>query len=292
MAHIQGEERPLTLADGRELFVLELPGPDPDPDAVTVVFECGAATTRSSWALVQPEVGRFARAVVYDRSGLGRSAADPRGRTLSRMADDLADLTDRYPGPLILVGHSAGGPIARLAASRRPGRVKGLVLVDPTDEGADSLFGTAFRRAERVLTTIGPLIARTGLQRSLFRRDGVSLPPDARADFFADGLAPNVFRTQAEQARTFLDELQTWREAPPDTGDAAVTVVCGALPGDGMNRALRAEANAANEARAAASPNGRFVLAPRSAHKPPLTDPDVVALAIEEMVSLVNSRPA
>ena len=58
---------------------------------------------------VQPRVAGFARAIVYDRSGVGRSAPDPSGRTLARMAEDLTDLLDHFgPGPYLLVGHSAG----------------------------------------------------------------------------------------------------------------------------------------------------------------------------------------
>ncbi|MEV9259193.1 alpha/beta hydrolase, partial [Klebsiella pneumoniae] len=80
---------------------------------------------------------------MYDRAGLGRSVPDSAGRTLDRMADDLNDLLDGLEpsSGFVQVGHSAGGPMVRLAASRRPDRVAGLVLVDPTDEAADLLFG-------------------------------------------------------------------------------------------------------------------------------------------------------
>ncbi|MFJ7242872.1 alpha/beta fold hydrolase [Streptomyces olivaceus] len=71
--------------------------------------------------MLQPAVAPHARAVAYDRSGLGRSTPDPAGRTLARMADDLGALLDHFgPGPFLLVGHSAGGPLVRLAASRAP----------------------------------------------------------------------------------------------------------------------------------------------------------------------------
>ncbi|WP_414940225.1 alpha/beta fold hydrolase [Amycolatopsis sp. cmx-11-51] len=39
------------------------------------------------------------------------------------MADDLDDVLDHFgPGLYVLAGHSAGGPIVRLAAARRPDR--------------------------------------------------------------------------------------------------------------------------------------------------------------------------
>ncbi|MGW0182360.1 alpha/beta fold hydrolase, partial [Nocardia sp. NPDC003345] len=114
--HTQGTPEWVTTRDGRRLYSMVLPGPA-EGGGATVVFEAGAAATRSSWGLVQPGVGRFTRAVVYDRSGLGASPADPGGRDLDRMATDLVDVLDHFgDGPFVLVGHSAGGPLVRLAA--------------------------------------------------------------------------------------------------------------------------------------------------------------------------------
>ncbi|WP_416566777.1 alpha/beta fold hydrolase [Nocardia testacea] len=82
--HTQGVPERITTREGRRLHDMVLPGP-PGTTAPTVVFEAGAAANRSSWGLVQPAVGGFARAVVYDRAGLGRSPADPAGRALDRI---------------------------------------------------------------------------------------------------------------------------------------------------------------------------------------------------------------
>lgn len=288
----------MTTRDGRRLYAMVRSGPAgdgtvsaeaaPTEAAATVVFEAGAAAARSSWGLVQPQVAAFARAVAYDRSGLGRSAPDPAGRTLDRMADDLGDVLDHFaPGPFVLVGHSAGGPLVRLAASRRPDLVAGLVLVDPADEAADVLFGRAFRRGERLSILINGLLARVGALKPLFRFMLAAVPEDVRRDLEREAFTPGVIRTQAAQARTFLDELAGWREAPPRLGDIPVTVVSGALPGSGMNTALRAAANAAHAQRAAASPHGRHVTAARSGHYVPITDPGVVT---EEIRRLVRDR--
>jgi len=51
--------------------------------------------SRSSWGAVAPTVAARTTAVVYDRSGLGRSPADPAPRTLSRLAGDLVDVLAR-----------------------------------------------------------------------------------------------------------------------------------------------------------------------------------------------------
>ncbi len=301
----------MRLRDGRGLFTMTLPGPVTAPESgptpvPTVVMEAGAAASRSSWGLVQPRVARFARAVVYDRSGLGKSPPDPAGRTLDRMADDLNDLLDDLagqqpeqqpeqqpgqrsaPARFVLVGHSAGGPIVRLAASRRPERIAGLVLVDPTDEAAEMLFGMGFRRLERAAIVVGTALARLHLFRLPYRRLLAAMPPDVRADLAAEGFTPGVLRTQAAQARTFIDELSTWREHPPGLGDIPVTVISGTRSGDGLNDAARAAANASHAVRAAASPAGRHVPAPHSGHYVPVHDAELVGDEIRRLVELAN----
>ncbi|MFI0976591.1 alpha/beta fold hydrolase [Streptomyces sp. NPDC021093] len=297
----------MTTRDGRKLYAMVLPGPGEGPspdeaaeDAPTVVFEAGAATTRSSWALVQPLVGKWARAVVYDRAGLGRSPADPGPRTLRRMADDLEDLLDHFgPGPFVLVGHSAGGPIVRLAAAGRReqvpdeahAQIRGLVLVDPTDEGVDLLFRPGFRRAERAVIAVNLLLARLGLLGRLYAPLAAGLPDDARRDLRSEGFTVGLVRTQRAQARTFLDEVAAFRTTPPDLKSLPVTVISGKLAGGGMNAATRAAVNAAHARSAAAASPGKHVIAERSGHYVPLTDPDVIAEEIRLLATGTAAEP-
>ena len=286
--HTQGDSAYLPTRDGRSLHAAVLRGPD---DAPIVVFEAGAAASRSTWAAVQPAVAGFATAVAYDRSGLGRSAPDPVARTLDRMADDLNDLLDGLGAErrFVLVGHSAGGPIVRLAASRRPERIAGLVLVDPTDEAADVLFGRAFKAVETVTIAVFGALARFGLLGRLFRAQFAGAPADVRADAEREAFTTGVIETQARQAKTFLTEVRRWRDSPPALGDIAVTVISGAKNGDGMPASVRAAANASHEARAQASPRGRHVLAPNSGHYVPLTDPELI---VEEIRRIAIATPA
>ena len=290
----QGQPSWTPTPDGRLLYTMTLPGPDTDDEnrSPTVVFEAGAAASRSSWAAIHPLVAAFATAVVYDRSGLGRSEPDPAGRTLDRMAEDLNALLDHIDsdsnatgsGRYVLVGHSAGGPIVRLAASRSPDRVTSLVLVDPTDEAADELFAPRFRRMERTALALGGSLARARLLRFLYPGILKAAPPDVRADLIREAFTPTVMATARQQARTYLDELAAWRETPPELGHIPVTVISGALPGDGMNQAIRDAANASHAQRAAQSSQGRHVLAENSSHYVPLTDPDLIADEIRRIV--------
>ncbi|MBB4683026.1 alpha/beta fold hydrolase [Amycolatopsis jiangsuensis] len=276
----------MSTSDGRWLHAMVRPGP---ADAPKVVFEAGAAASRSSWGLVQPLVAEFARTVVYDRSGLGRSAPDPAGRTLDRMAADLVEVLAHFgPGPYVLAGHSAGGPIVRLAAARTGADIAGLALVEPTDEAAEVLFSPRFRRNERIFARLGVGLASVGLLKPLYRPMLRAVPDDVRRDLVREAFTPQVMRTMGEQARTFLDELAAWRTTPPDPRGIPVTILSGGRAGDGMNAAVRAQANAAHAHRVANSPHGRQVYAHRSGHLVPITEPELVA---EEVRRLALSRP-
>lgn len=281
--HVQGSACQLVMPDGRSLHARVLPGPpEAPPEAPTVVFEAGAATTSSAWALVQPAVAAFARAVVYDRSGLGRSAPDPVSRTLARMAEDLGAVLDALgTGPFVLVGHSAGCPIVRLAAADHPARIAGLVLVDPTDEGAPSLFTRPFRLAEKATIRANLLLAHAGLLHRMHKPLLRALPEHACRDMARDGFTVELVRTQAEQAKTFLDELKSFRDHPPQLGDLPVTVISGAHTGSGMNARIRAEANTSHAHRAAQSPTGRHVIASNSGHYVPTTDPQLIVTEVQ-----------
>lgn len=206
------------------------------------------------------------------------------------MADDLVDLIDHYSagdadGGVVLVGHSAGGPIIRLAASRRPEAVRGLVLVDPTDEGAPVFFGRTFRIGEKVALRAMLGLAKVGLLERPFRAALDTAPADdVRRDLEAEAFVPGVVRTQIAQSRTFLDELVAWRDLPPALPGVPVIVISGALAGNGMSRSLREQSNDSHVRRAALAPRGRHVLAPNSGHMVPLTDADLIVEEIRRLV--------
>ncbi|MCL6286346.1 alpha/beta fold hydrolase [Streptomyces sp. 43Y-GA-1] len=272
-AHSQGEAGRARTRDGRELYYQWLPGPAGADGRPTVVFESGLAAGRSSWAGAQAELAEVAPTVVYDRSGLGRSPAAPAGvsRRLDALAGDLGDLLDHLErvgpgGPFLLVGHSWGGPLVRLAAAAQPARVAGLVLVDPTDESCDLLFRPSMRRTERIGQLVTVALARLGLLGRAYRSLTAALPPDAAADMRAEGYTVAMTRTRGRELEDTAGDLRALLENPPGLAGLPVTVVSAGRVSPGMPQSVRDRATASHAYRARQSPHGRHVVLPEADH--------------------------
>ncbi len=99
----------------------------------TIVIEPGLGVDWVAWAPVVEDLVTSAEVCVYDRAGYGWSEAGPMPRTAGQSAEELHQLLSSRPGPIVLVGHSFGGYIARVYAARFAGAVQGVVLVDPSE---------------------------------------------------------------------------------------------------------------------------------------------------------------
>lgn len=120
----------LMTVGGHKIHVTDLGN-----DGPTVVILHGAGESSYSWIHVGREISRFARVIAYDRPGLGSSDPGP-APSADRTVDELHLLLEKVgvPGPYVLVGHSLGGVIARLYASRYPNDVAGMVMADSSHE--------------------------------------------------------------------------------------------------------------------------------------------------------------
>ncbi len=102
--------------------------------APVVIFDSGSGDDSTVWNAVAPEVSQFARVVIYDRAGLGKSDPKPGNDpiTSKNSVEALKILLkkENIKPPYILVGHSRGGLNMQLFAEMYPHDVAGVILVD------------------------------------------------------------------------------------------------------------------------------------------------------------------
>lgn len=145
--------------DGTRLHLLEWG----DPDAPPVLLVHGMRAHARWFTPVGPVLAQHHRVLAVDLRGHGYSAHTPPYGT-GIYADDIAALVHalQLPKP-ILVGHSMGGSVAVLAATRLGPLLRGLIMIDaglgppprpwPTPPGAPreapERAGTPFRSYEQ-----------------------------------------------------------------------------------------------------------------------------------------------
>lgn len=102
--------------------------------APVVILDAGSGDDLSVWNAVAPSVAKFAKVVVYDRPGLGKSDAMPGDGAIS--SKDIVEMLqtllkkENIKPPYILVGHSRGGLNMQYFAAKYPREVAGVVLID------------------------------------------------------------------------------------------------------------------------------------------------------------------
>ena len=119
----------------------------------TVLLEAGALNDSSTWFKVQPLLAAHARVCAYDRAGFGFSSEGPLPRNLDADVSDLHALIQRagLATPLVMVGHSLGTNIVRQYASRYPGDVSAMVLLDPPAQDIGR-FAPTWQKDEDILS--------------------------------------------------------------------------------------------------------------------------------------------
>ena len=176
----------------------------------SVVFDAALGASSLSWALVQPAIAEETLTLSYDRAGLGRSEAGPMPRTASRIVDELRLLLDRagVPPPFVLVGHSFGGMISRLFASRYLREMAGLVLVDVPDARDWCEMSPENRKKLETgawLARRGALAARLGIARAVSWMARVGAAGVARR--VSTSVSGGVLRGQADHLIAPIQKL-------------------------------------------------------------------------------------
>jgi pimeloyl-ACP methyl ester carboxylesterase len=277
-----------------------------------VVLEAGIAASSLSWALVAKRVAEFTTVVTYDRAGFGWSDPAPHSSTALDCARDLAMLLERteIPGPLLLVGHSFGGLIARIFAQTYPEQTAGLVLVDPlcrkewreADEPRKRMLARGVLLSRR-----GELLARLGIVGFALKllMSGSRTIPKLLARASA-GRGAGVTERLAGEVRKMPPELWTavaahWSEArcfhamansleslPVSVAQIDEDRSLGDLPAVVLSAAsANPQAMEEHEHDARLSTRGEHTVVPGSGHWMLLDAPDAVAEAIGRAMSLV-----
>lgn len=167
------------------------------------------ASTSGQWrALMDALAPRF-RVLAPDLYDCGRSPAWPSDRVIG-LRDEVAliePVLARAGAPLVLVGHSYGGAVALVAALANPGRVRALVLYEPT------LF--ALIEAERPAPNEADGIRNTVIDaaRALDAGDR-----DAAAERFIDyWMEPGAWRRMPEERKPAIaasvTNIRRWAHA-------------------------------------------------------------------------------
>ncbi len=193
----------------------------------TIILESGMGGCALDWALVQPELSKYAAVLSYDRAGFGWSQETLPISTCWHYVYDLRELlqTLGLRPPYLLVGHSYGGMMMRLFASYYPNEVQGLVLVDSTHEGRylDGSTSKARKKEQagyRKLMRLGYLLSPIGIPRMLRRSIGSKrLPPNVQHIVTALGYRSHAYTAAyAEQLGTEQSarQLKFSQPLPPE----------------------------------------------------------------------------
>lgn len=136
---------------------------------ISLVFLHYWGGTHRTWNRVTEKLAGSFHTVTYDMRGWGRSDSAESGYSLTELANEAASLIHELRlTKYVLVGHSMGGKVAQLLASRHPAGLAGLVLVAPAaptptrfPEEARQQQIHAYDNRDTVLKTIAFLSART-----------------------------------------------------------------------------------------------------------------------------------
>jgi 3-oxoadipate enol-lactonase len=124
-----------------------------------------------TWRPVIERLAGEARCVAIDHRGWGRSSAPAAGYAIGDLAADAQAVIDALGlDDYILVGHSMGGKVAQLLASRRPAGLRGVVLVAPAParpaaipEAARVQMAEAYTNRDTVIATLDTVLRHATL---------------------------------------------------------------------------------------------------------------------------------
>lgn len=222
-----------------------------------------------TWRHVIDALAPEFRTVTIDQRGWGKSQAPATGYALADMADDALAVVatldlERY----ILVGHSMGGKVSQLIASRHPRGLMGLVLVAPAPPGPMQLplearqqMMVAYASRTSIMTTVEQVLAPNGLE------------PEDLETVIADSLAGALVAKESWPLLTSQEDIS----ADVVEIDAPVIVISGEHDRVDPPDVLRSEL-------LSRIPHAQLCVLPKAGHLLPLEAPDEIADLIRAFV--------
>jgi len=139
----------LNFSSGQTIFYYDAMPPDSDPPnggtAPVIVLIHGLGDEADSWRHLIPLLNSSGyRVLALDLPGFGRSVAPGRISLKNHAAAVLRLLEAvkiKPESPVFLVGNSLGALVAETAAFKKPGLVKGLILLDGSIPGGPAKIG-------------------------------------------------------------------------------------------------------------------------------------------------------
>ena len=274
--------------------------------APTVILEAGLGTGGTiDWTLVHDRLAAFTRTCAYDRAGIMWSDPGNRPQHAATVAEDLhATLAAAgISGPLVLVGHSVGGPYVRTYAGRYGDQVAGLVMVDPSTPDQVARLGKATganvdpARAS-TLFHVGSALAWTGMVRFIASGTGDRhLPPDAaaaQAAYASKSISGAVAELDGfDRSMADARAVRSFGTRPLIVLTAMAPFTPGQLKELGMTPSAGArfkqEWRRLHAEQARFSTRGRQQIVPDATHYIQFDRPDVVVAAVREVVDTVRA---
>ncbi len=259
----QAVER-LVDVGGYNLNFRIIPGQGP-----AILLESGGGMDSTEWNALAPRLAREtgATVVAYDRAGFGKSDLPD---TKYDLREDTAALwrglrTLGLDRNLILVGHSYGGFLIRFEAAEHPDAVRGLVFVDPFTVEFVDMFGVEYCDAHPMM---GKLPFDTSRPETLSKAE--------RA----------LVRMVGAPGSNLGEKIAVMRKAVIPEGIPARVITAGIafLPKPEEQKAWRES----HERLTASIKGAVLVLAEKSGHMIPFSQPDLLVSVVSEVVRLAK----
>jgi pimeloyl-ACP methyl ester carboxylesterase len=271
----------------------------------TVVLESGLDNFGSlSWAAVHDSIATTTRVCAYSRAGVMWSDASNAPFDMSSMASDLHEALAAAgeSAPLVLVGHSIGGPYVMAFTHAYPSLVEGLVFVDASHPDQFPRFQAITGKwlaPSPTLVKTGAALAWTGFVRVFPAGDApASWPAVVRqvpASFLPMSVAALARETEAVPATlAAADTMRQLGDRPLVVLTAGMEQPKEALRAMGITREqgirLREAARSMHDEQTTWSRHGRHELVPGATHYIQFDRPDVVVRAVREVVEAVRVK--